>query len=559
MLARTRFLRGLGQPKALKFGSEARQLLLDGLDKFANAVIVTLGPKGRNALIEQSWGPPKVTKDGASVAKEVLFKDRYHNLAAQLVISVAQKTNDAAGDGTTTATLLTRELYREALKALHSGMDPNELRKGMAIGVDTILKDIQKSSRKVTTQTEIEQVATVSANGNPVIGKLLADAFQAVGKDGVITIQNGKTFEHTLELTKGLKIERGFLSPFFATDPKTHRCEFSNPLILLTDNKITTFAQIQPILQKIAEAGRPLLVVADEVEAEPLAALIVNKLKGVIKVVAIRAPGFGENKLESLQDLATVVGATVISEEMGMKLENATVEQLGSCKSLTVLKDATIIVDGSGPKSGIEQRTSEIRSHIAATESNYEREKLQERLAKILGSVAVINVGGSTETELNEVKDLFEDALSATRAAVEEGIVPGGGAALVRSASSLAGLKGANLEQRAGIEIIMRAATQPAKQIAENAGQSGDVVVSRIAAERSPGFGYDARADTYGDLFERGIVDPAKVVRLALVNAASVASSMTSVDCLIIDEAEFKAPAPPPPPPRQIKQDVDDL
>jgi chaperonin GroEL len=543
----------------MKFGSEAQHLLLEGLDRFANAVIVTLGPKGRNAIIDQSWGAPKVTKDGVSVAKEVLFPNRWHNLAAQLVITVAQKTNDTAGDGTTTATLLTRELYREALKALQAGIDPNDLRKGIQIGIGAVLKNLEVGTKKVTTHEEIAQVATISANGNAVIGKLIADAFKAVGKDGVITVQTGSTFEHSLELTQGLKIERGFLSPYFANVEKTQSCEYENPLILLTDNKISTFAQIQPLLEAIVPTNRPLLIVADEVEAEPLAALIVNKLKGVLKVVAIRAPGFGENKLESLEDLAVVIGATIISEEQGMKIEGATIGKLGTCKKLTIAKDSTIIVGGAGQKARIDARTAEIKHHIAITESQYEREKLQERLGKILGAVAVINVGGASDTEVSEAKDLFEDALSSTRAAAEEGIVPGGGVALVRAVRALEGLQGQNLDQRAGIEIVKKAIIQPARQIAENAGQSGDVVVSRIAGEANGSVGFDARAGEYVDMFEKGIVDPTKVVRLALVNAASVAASMASVDCLIVEDAEFKAPPPPPPPPRQVQGNIDDL
>ena len=474
------FSRSESHAKLLQFGASARQQLLEGVNKLADAVIITLGPKGRNAMIEAPYGPPKVTKDGVSVAKSIEFDNKWHNMGAQLVISVAQKTNDIAGDGTTTATLLTRELYREAIKALSAGMDQNELRKGMTTAVNTIIKELEKMSKKVTTPAEIAQVATVSANGDEKIGKLLADAFTAVGQEGVITVQTGKTFQHELTVVEGMKIDNGYLTPFFVTDQKNQKCEYENPLVLITDAKISTFQQIAHALELSVNNSRPLFIIADDVDGDALATLIVNKLRGGVKVCAVKAPGFGDNKKATLQDIAIATNATVISEDVGLKLDTVKLEQLGECKKLSVAKDESIIIGAVAKKDVIDARADEIRLQIKSTDSNYEKEKLQERLARITGGVAVINVGGASEIEVNETKDLVEDSLNATRAAIQEGIVPGGGVALLNCSKALEKLTAPNLEQKTGIDIVLHAVRQPIKRIAQNAGLSGDVVCDKV-------------------------------------------------------------------------------
>ena len=541
------FVRSFVRAKDLKFGAESRELLLKGVNKLADAVVSTLGPKGRNVMIEQPFGPPKVTKDGVTVAKAIEFADRWENMGAQLVISVAQKTNDVAGDGTTTATLLTRELYKEALKALSAGLDANEVRKGMNIAVEAAVKEIQKITRKVSSQDEIKQVATVSANGDEKIGELIAEAFKAVGQEGVITVQNGKTFEHKLEVVEGMKIDRGYLSAFFLTDNKTMKCEYDNPYILITDMKISSFASIAPALEACLHANRPLLIIADDVEGDALATLIVNKVRAGLKVCAVKAPGFGDNKKATLQDIATVTGGQVIAEELGLKLESVQLSQLGQCSKITVSKDDCIVLGGQGQKDAINGRAEEIRKQLETTDSKYEKDKLKERLAKLTGGVAVINVGGASEVEVNETKDLIDDALNATRAAIEEGIVPGGGVALLNASTVLDALKNNNLEERTGIEIVQNAIKVPIKSIASNAGLSGDVVVDKVLTKKDTAYGFDARAMEYGDMFKKGILDPTKVVRLGLINAASVASSMMSADCMITDIPEEKPAAPAPP------------
>ncbi|OHT00431.1 Hydrogenosomal chaperonin HSP60 [Tritrichomonas foetus] len=521
----SKFSRAIAHPKELKFGSDITKLLLEGVDKLADAVVATLGPKGRNVMIEQPYGAPKVTKDGVSVAKAIEFDDKWHNMGAQLVISVAQKTNDIAGDGTTTATLLTRELYREAIKALSAGMDQNELRKGMNIAVQTILKELEKLSRKVTTPAEIAQVATISANGDETIGKFIADAFEAVGQEGVITVQTGKTFQHELNVVKGMKIDRGYLTPFFVTDQKNQKCEYENPLVLITDSKISSFQNIAPALEIAVSSNRPLFIIADDVDGDALATLIVNKLRGGLKVVAVKAPGFGDNKKATLQDIAITTNATVVSEDLGLKLDTIKAEQLGSCKKITVSKDEAIIIGGVAKKETVEQRAEEIRLQIKNTDSNYEKEKLTERLAKLTGGVAVINVGGASEIEVSETKDLIEDALNATRAAIQEGIVPGGGVALLNCSKALENIKSENLEQKTGIDIVLHAVRMPIKRIAANAGLSGDVVCDKVLSNGTNTFGYDARNMEYCDMVKKGIIDPTKVVRMELINAVSVASS----------------------------------
>lgn len=499
-------------------------------------------------MIEQAFGPPKVTKDGVTVAKSIEFADKWENMGAQLVISVAQKTNDVAGDGTTTATLLTRELYKEALKALSAGLDANEVRKGMTIAVDAAVKELKKITRKVSSQEEIKQVASVSANGDEKIGQLIADAFKAVGQEGVITVQSGKTFEHKLDVVEGMKIDRGYLSAFFMTDNKTMKCEYENPYVLITDMKITSFASIAPALEACLHSNRPLLIIADDVEGDALATLIVNKVRAGLKVCAVKAPGFGDNKKATLQDIATVTGGQVIAEELGLKLESIQLSQLGQCSKISISKDDTIVLGGQGQKDAIKGRAEEIRKQLETTESKYEKDKLKERLAKLTGGVAVINVGGASEVEVNETKDLIDDALNATRAAIEEGIIPGGGVALLNASQALDEVKkNGSLEVRTGIDIVKNAIQKPIKSIAGNAGLSGDVVVDKILTKKDHTYGFDARAMEYCDMFKRGIIDPTKVVRLGLINSASIASSMMSADCMITDVPEEKPAAPMPP------------
>ncbi|KAK8834068.1 chaperonin [Tritrichomonas musculus] len=547
----SQFKRGISRPKELKFGADISRLLLEGVDKLADAVVATLGPKGRNVMIEQSYGAPKVTKDGVTVAKSIEFDNKWHNMGAQLVISVAQKTNDAAGDGTTTATLLTRELYREAIKALSAGMDQNELRRGISIAVQSILEELKKHSKKVTTPEEIAQVAGISANGDEKIGKLISDAFAAVGREGVITVQSGKTFQHELNVVKGMKIDRGYITPFFVTDQKTQKCEYENALVLVTDIKISTFQQIAPALQILVKQGKPLIIIAEDVDGEALASLIVNKLRGNLQVVAVKATGFGDNKKATLQDIAITTNATVITEDIGLKLESIKPEHLGRCNKVTVSKDETIIIGGAGSKKNIQARADEIRLQQKNTDSNYEKEKLTERLAKLTGGVAVISVGGASEIEVNETKDLIDDALNATRAAIEEGIVPGGGVALLNSSRVLENIKPESLAQKTGVDIVLRAVRMPIKSIAANAGLSGDVVCEKVLnnSQNSPSYGFDARNLEYGDMVKKGIIDPTKVVRMELINAASVASSMTSAGVMIADAPEEKPAAPMAPPP----------
>ena len=544
----SRFARGISKPKELKFGADISKLILEGVEKLSRAVVATLGPKGRNVMIDQEYGAPKVTKDGVTVAKAIEFGNKYHNMGAQLVISVAQKTNDVSGDGTTTATLLTRELYREAIKALSAGMDPNELRKGMNIAVQTVERELSKLTKKVTTRDEMAQVATISANGNKEIGNLIADAFKAVGLEGVITVQSGTTFKHQLKVTDGLKIDRGYIAPLFMTDRRTMKCEHKSPLVLVTDKKINSFGEIAPVLEAVIKTGKPLFIVADDVEGDALHALILNTLKGTVKVVAIKAPGFGDNKKATLQDIAIVTGATVISEELGLKLESVKLEQLGACEKVTVSKDETVIVGGAGKKETVEGRADEIRRQLETTDSNYEKEKLKERLAKLTSGVAVIDVGGASDVEVNETKDLIEDSLNATRAAIEEGVVSGGGVALLNCSKALEALKGENLEQRTGINIVLNAIRQPIKMIANNAGVSGDVVCEKVLESKDPAFGYDAATGKYVDMIKAGIIDPTKVVKSTLINAASVAASMTSAGVMIADCPDEKPPAMPPMP-----------
>jgi len=524
--------------KEVRFGAEARALMLAGVNQLADAVQVTLGPKGRNALLDQSFGAPKITKDGVTVAKSIELKDRFHNMGAQLVRQVATKTNDIAGDGTTSATVLARAMYSEGCKSVAAGMNPMDLRRGMMAAVDAVVDVLQARSKAIQEVEEISQVATISANGDKAIGDLIAHAMERVGKEGVITVQDGRTLDDELEVVEGMKFDRGYISPYFVTDAKAQKAEFEKPLILLYEKKISSFQPLLPLLETVVRESRPLLIIAEDVEGEALATLVVNKLRTGVKLAAVKAPGFGDNRKASLQDLAELTGATVISEDVGLKLENVTQELLGTAGKVTVNKDSTLILDGGGAREAIEARCELIRETAAATKSDYEREKLQERLAKLSGGVAVLKVGGASEVEVGEKRDRVTDALNATRAAVEEGIVAGGGSALLHASRELAAVKEAmiNQDQRVGVEIIERAITRPCRTIAENAGVSGDVVVGKLLGGDSDfNVGYNAAVGEYVNMIESGVLDPTKVVRTALVDAASVASLMITTEAAVAD------------------------
>lgn len=526
--------------KDIKFGVDGRGAMLKGVDLLADAVQVTLGPKGRNVIIAQPYGAPKITKDGVTVAKSIDLECPFEDMGAQLIKSVASKTNDVAGDGTTTATVLARAIYTEGCKAVAAGMNPLDLRRGVQMAVDSVVDTLEAISRPITSKEEISQVGTISANADVEIGTLISDAMERVGKEGVITVQDGKTLDNELEVVEGMKFERGYISPYFITDPKTQTVELENALILLVEKKVSTIQQLIPILEKVIKAQSSLLIVAEDVESEALATLVVNKLRAGIKVCAVKAPGFGDNRKATMQDLAILTGATVISEEMGMKLEETEPHLLGSCKKLTVTKNDTVVLDGAGDKAGITERCELIRSSIETTKSDYEREKLQERLAKLAGGVAVIKVGGASEVEVNEKKDRVVDALNATRAAVEEGIVPGGGKALLYCSTKLAEVaknKATNLDQRIGVEIIERALRAPLSTIVQNAGEEGAVVVGELIKEDvAVEWGYNAQTGEYVDMFAAGIIDPSKVTRTGIVDAASVAGLLTTSEAMIVDK-----------------------
>ena len=532
--------RSMASGKEIKFGTDGRARMLQGVDLLADAVSVTLGPKGRNAVLDQAYGAPKITKDGVTVAKNIEFEDRFMNMGAQLVRSVANKTNDVAGDGTTTATVLTRAIYSEGCKAVAAGMNPMDLRRGIALAVDQVLLELESISRKIESKTEIAQVATISANSEAEIGEMISDAMERVGKEGVITVNDGKTLDNELEVVEGMKFDRGYISPYFVTDPKAQVCDLENPYILLVEKKISTIQSIIPLLESVIKSQRPLLMIAEDVESEALATIVVNKLRAGIKVCAVKAPGFGDNRKATLQDIAVLTGAQVVSEDVGLKLEDVTEEHLGSAKKVTISKDDSIILDGAGDVAGIEERCQLIRDSVDATGSEYEKEKLQERLAKLSGGVAVIKVGGSSEVEVSEKKDRFVDALNATRAAVEEGIVPGGGKALLHATKSLGAIKeaAANMDQRIGVEIIEKALRAPITTIANNAGDEGAVVVGELMKNDDPSVGYNAAEGVYVDMFEAGIIDPAKVVRTALLDAQSVAGLMMTAEAVVADLPE---------------------
>ncbi len=520
--------------KDLEFDNRARQRLKAGVDKLARAVKVTLGPKGRNVVLEKSFGSPTITKDGVTVAKEIELEHPIEDLGAKMVKEVATKTSDEAGDGTTTATVLAQAIFREGLKSVTAGVNPMALKRGIDKAVDQVVENLREISVETTGKKEIAQVATISANNDPEIGELIADAMETVGKDGVITVEEAKGLETTLDTVEGMQFDRGYLSPYFATESEKMEAELDEPLILIHDDKISAMKDLLPILEKVAQMGRPLLVIAEDVDGEALATLVVNKLRGTLKVCAVKAPGFGDRRKEMLRDIATLTGGQVISEELGFKLENAVVSDLGEAKRVVVDKDTTTLVDGAGDESDIKGRIAEIEAAIEKSTSDYDTEKLQERKAKLAGGVAVVNVGAATETEMKEKKARVEDALHATRAAVEEGIVPGGGVALLRSQSSIADFEGDTDDETIGVQIVYRALEEPLRQIAQNAGAEGSIVVERVREKDDASFGYDAASGEYVDLVKAGVIDPTKVTRTALQNAASIAGLMLTTECVVV-------------------------
>ena len=522
--------------KEILFDQEARAKILAGVDGLANAVRVTLGPKGRNVIIEKSFGSPTVTKDGVSVAKEVEFEDRFENMGAQMVKEVASKTSDVAGDGTTTATVLAQSIFREGSKLVVAGINPMDLKRGIEAAVEAISDELGNLSKPTRSAEEIAQVGTISANSDPTIGGIIAEAMDKVGKEGVITVEEGKSLKTELDVVEGMQFDRGYLSPYFVTDPESMECVLEEPLILLNEKKISNMKDLLPVLEQVARQGRPLLIIAEDIEGEALATLVVNKIRGTINVAAVKAPGFGDRRKAMLQDMAILSGGQVIAEELGLKLENVTVKDLGKAKRVSIDKDNTIIIDGAGTKKDIEGRVNEIRSQIESTTSDYDQEKLQERLAKLVGGVAVVKVGAATETEMKEKKARVEDALHATRAAVEEGIVPGGGVALLRSQKALEALALPE-EQQAGVNIIARAIEAPLRFISENAGIEGSIVVDKVKGLKGAN-GFNAASEEYEDLIKAGVIDPTKVVRTALQNAASVASLLLTTEAMIAEKPE---------------------
>ena len=525
--------------KDIKFSQEARSLILEGVNTLADAVKVTLGPKGRNVVIEKSFGSPNITKDGVTVAKEIDLADRFANMGAQMVKEVASKTSDTAGDGTTTATVLAQAIFREGIKLVAAGASPIAIKRGIDKAVDVIVKELKAMSKPIANQKEIAQVGTISANNDETIGNIIAEAMDKVGKEGVITVEEAKSMETTLEVVEGMQFDRGYLSPYFVTDSERMECVLDDPYILIHEKKISAMKDLLPILEQIAKSGKPFIILAEEVEGEALATLVVNKLRGTLNCCAVKAPGFGDRRKAMLEDIAILTGGQVISEDLGIKLESITLQDLGKAKRITVDKDNSTIIDGAGSKEGIEKRVKQIRAQIEESSSDYDKEKLQERLAKLIGGVAVINVGAATETEMKEKKARVEDALHATRAAVEEGIVPGGGVALLRASKALDKLAGANTDEDAGIKIIRRAVQEPLRMISENAGVEASIVVDKVL-NNSGSFGYNAAADKYEDLIASGIIDPTKVERTALQNAASVSSLMLTTEAMIADKPEDK-------------------
>ena len=531
--------------KEIHFSTEARNKMLKGVNVLADAVAVTLGPKGRNVVMDKSFGAPKSTKDGVSVAKEIELKDKFENMGAQMVREAASKTNDVAGDGTTTATVLTRAIVTEGLKFVAAGMNPMDLRRGVDAAIEAANSAIKTSSKKVKTSAEVAQVGSISANGDSDVGDMIAKAMDKVGNEGVITVEEAKGLETELDVVEGMQFDRGYLSPYFVTNPEKMTAELENAFILLHEKKLTNLQPMLPLLEAVVQAGRPLVIIAEDVEGEALATLVVNKLRGGLKIAAVKAPGFGDRRKAMLEDLSILTGGQVISEELGIKLENVTINDLGTAKRVSIDKENTTVVNGAGTKADIQARCSQIRKQIEETSSDYDREKLQERLAKLAGGVAVIKVGGATEVEVKERKDRVDDALNATRAAVEEGIVPGGGLALLKAASSLDKVKTSNSDQKAGVDIVRRALEAPIRTISNNAGVDGPVIVGKLREEKSTTVGYDAQDDKFVDMFKAGIIDPTKVVRTSLQNAGSVAGVLITTEALIADAPEDKSAAAP--------------
>lgn len=533
--------------KEVKFASDARDRMLRGVDTLANAVKVTLGPKGRNVVIDKSFGAPRITKDGVTVAKEIELADKFENMGAQMLREVANKQNDKAGDGTTTATVLAQAIVREGAKAVAAGMNPMDIKRGVDLAVNAVVKDLEAHAKKVSANSEIAQVATISANGDADVGRILAEAMEKVGNEGVITVEEAKSLETELETVEGMQFDRGYLSPYFITNAEKLKVELDDPYILIHEKKLSNLQALVPLLEQVVQSGKPLLIIAEDVEGEALATLVVNKLRGGLKIAAVKAPGFGDRRKAMLEDIAILTGGNVVSEELGTKLENVTINMLGRAKKVTLDKDNTTIIDGVGQKSDINGRVAQIRQQIETTTSDYDREKLQERLAKLAGGVAVVRVGGSTEVEVKEKKDRVDDALHATRAAVEEGILPGGGIALLRALKALDGLKAANDDQQSGIDIVRRALRAPARQIADNAGEDGAWIVGKLLEGDDYNWGFNAATGEYEDLVQAGVIDPAKVVRTALQDAASVASLLITTEALVAElpKDEKASPAMP--------------
>ena len=528
--------------KEVKFSTDARTKMLKGIEILNNAVKVTLGPKGRNVVLDKSYGAPRITKDGVTVAKEIELSDKFENMGAQMVREVASKTSDVAGDGTTTATILATAIVREGAKSVAAGMNPMDLKRGVDLAVEAVVKDLQGRSKKVTTSEEIAQVGTISSNGDTEIGKMLAEAMQKVGNEGVITVEEAKSLETELDVVEGMQFDRGYISPYFVTNAEKMRAELEEPYILIHEKKLSNLQSSLPLLESVVQSGKPLLIVAEDVEGEALATLVVNKLRGGLKVAAVKAPGFGDRRKAMLEDIAVLTQGQVVSEDLGIKLENVTLDMLGRAKRVMIEKEDTTIIDGAGGKDEIQGRIGQIKAQIEETTSDYDREKLQERLAKLAGGVAVIRVGGSTEIEVKERKDRVDDAMHATRAAVEEGVVPGGGVALLRAIKALDSVKPANDDQRVGVEIVRKALQWPARQIAENSGLDGAVVVGKLLEAADANWGFDAQANEYGDLVARGVIDPAKVVRTALQDAASVAGLLITTEAMVAEKPKKESP-----------------
>ena len=529
--------------KDVQFGNEVRQKMVNGVNVLSNAVKVTLGPKGRNVVLDRAFGGPHITKDGVTVAKEIELKDKFENMGAQMLKEVASKTNDVAGDGTTTATVLAQAIVAEGMKYVTAGMNPTDLKRGIDKAVNALVDELANISKPCETYEQIAQVGAISANSDEQVGKIIADAMQEVGKEGVITVEDGKSLENELEVVKGMQFDRGYLSPYFVNDVEKQIAGLDNPFVLLFDKKISNIRDLLPVLEQVAKTSRPLLIIAEDVEGEALATLVVNSIRGILKTVAVKAPGFGDRRKAMLQDIAILTGGTVIAEEIGLTLEQATLEHLGQAKRIEISKENTTIIDGYGDKSAVEARVGEIRKQIEVATSDYDKEKLQERVAKLAGGVAVIKVGAATEVEMKEKKDRVDDALHATRAAVEEGVVAGGGVALLRARAALKSVETANADQEAGVQIVLRAVESPLRQIVANAGGEPSVVVNKVL-EGNGNFGYNAGNDSYGDMLEMGVIDPAKVTRFALQNAASIAGLMLTTECMVADIPEDKPAAP---------------